>query len=280
MAVPIRWQIEKNGCDAYFVKNRTSSQLHGHHHFLLTLITRGEGTQTINGKDVYFSPGYMFFLSPADFHKNTLAPGESYDYCGVKFNYEMLDSRLASLCAISSFPIALKLSDQAFSSAKEIFARLVEESANGSERLASKIYLQTMVEELVIIALREFSVCPERIESVFLNRALGYLYSHFAEDINVSTAAAYVGYTPNYFNTVFRKTVGIPFGEYLRDMRLKYAENLLRSGDLTVTEVAVESGFESPAHFSRSFSEKYGTSPREYRKGIKNSSTNSGANNK
>jgi len=266
MSIPIRWQIQKKGCDAYAVKEQTSSALHGHYHFLLTLIIRGEGVQTLNGTDIEFSPGYMFLLSPADFHKNTLRDSESYDYYGVKFNYELLDKRLAELCSIDKFPISLKLSDASFKIAVDIFERLIEESELGEGRIGNRLYLQSMVEQLVIIALRELDAKNSSAGSAFLNKALGYLYTHFFENITVNDAAQFMGYTPNYFNTIFRKSIGMPFGIYLRDMRLKYAANLLKSSELSITEIAMESGFESSAHFSRSFREKYGMPPKDYRK--------------
>lgn len=266
MTIPIRWQLENEVCEAYAVKEQTSSSLHGHCHFLLTLITRGEGVQTLNGEDIPFSPGQMFLLSPADFHKNTLSEGESYDYYGVKFPYELLDKRLSGICAINSFPITLKLPDESFSVAKSIFERLIKEYESGSTLIASQLYMQTMIEQLVIIAIREYAKGAGEVQSAFLNRALGYLYSHFSEGITVNDAALFMGYTPNYFNTVFRRSIGVPFGKYLREMRLTYASNLLKSCDMPITEVALESGFESSAHFSRSFHEKYGASPQEYRK--------------
>ena len=266
MAIPIRWHLENDTCEAYSVKNQTASALHGHYHFLLTLITRGEGVQTLNGEDIPFSPGQMFILSPADFHKNTPKSGESYDYYGVKFPYELLDKRLVGLCALNKFPITVKLSEDLFTVAKEIFERLIDEYKNGKDRIACHIYMQTMIEQLMIIAIREYSESGHTVQSAFLNRALGYIYSHFSDNITVCDVAEYMGYTPNYFNTLFKESVGIPFGKHLRELRLSYASNLLKSGDIPITEVAFDSGFENSAHFSRSFHEKFGLSPKEYRK--------------
>ena len=73
MSIPTRWQLEKDICDAYEAKEHTSSALHGHYHFLLIYITRGRGVQTLNGSEIPFGEGDMFLLSPADFHKNTVA---------------------------------------------------------------------------------------------------------------------------------------------------------------------------------------------------------------
>lgn len=266
MNVPVRWQLEDTLCYAYETTHCESSGLHGHHHFLLTLITDGTGIQTLNGEEIQFGPGDMFLLSPADFHKNTLEEGASFSYYGVKFTYDLLDDRLAELCALDKLPLYLHLKDSTVKIAKNIFSLLVEECQNGADRLGNRAYLQLLVEQLIILALREIKKDALVSPQAFINRALGYLYSHFSESITVGDAAAYVGYTPNYFNTCFRQQMGIPFGEYLQQMRLNYAENLLRSSQMPITEVAYESGFGSLAYFSRCFRAEKGTSPQEYRK--------------
>ncbi len=268
MEIPVRWHLEKGYCHGYAAVRTGSSALHGHHHFLLTLITEGEGVQTLNGREIPFGPGDLFLLSPADFHKNTVPPGGGFSYYGLKFTYELLDARLSGLLALDKLPLYLHLPREAAEVACFLFRQLVAECA-GEEQPGSRAYLQAMVEQLMILALRhmksEDRVCPE----AFINRALGYLYSHFSENITVGDAAAYVGYTPNYFNTCFHRQMGLPFGEYLRQLRLNYAENLLRSSVVPVTEVASESGFGSLSYFSRCFRDQYGVGPQQYRKIIR-----------
>lgn len=265
MSLPTKWHLEKDVCDAYEAKNHTSSALHGHYHFLLIYITDGRGVQTLNGKEIPFSEGDMFLLSPADFHKNTVESGSTYDYYGVKFPFELLNKRLSGLFEISKLPISVTIPEKSRGSVKDIFERLIEESANGGARIAGKIYLQNMVEELIIFALRELP--RERLEnnSEFLNRSLGYLYSHFFENITVNDVAEHIGYTANYFNFKFKEEIGIPLGEYLRNLRLTYSENLLKSSEMSVTEIALESGFGNLSYFSRAFKDRYGISPKEYR---------------
>lgn len=265
MSIPKRWQLEKDICDAYEARGHTSSDLHGHYHFLLIYITKGCGVQTLNGREIPFSEGDMFLLSPADFHKNTVDEGKSYDYYGVKFPFELLNKRLSGLFEISELPIAITVPEKTRASVKDIFERLIEESSNGDGQIANKVYMQNMVEELIIIALRELP--RERLEnsSEFLNRSLGYLYSHFFEDITVADVAEHIGYTTNYFNFKFKEAIGIPFGEYLRNLRLTYSENLLKSSEMSVTEIALESGYENLSYYSRAFKERYGMSPKEYR---------------
>lgn len=266
MPMPVLWQLENAVCDAYEAKNCISSDLHGHRHFLITFISKGHGVQIINGISHDFKENDLFLLSPADFHKNTIAPGETFDYFGVKFTYEMLDEHLSGLCAIERFPMHIHLSNRDATIVHQIFVQLCDESNQGRERVASLQYQQALIEQLIILAIRQLPVSPPNQSGTFSDRALGYVYSHFFEPITVSDVATFVGYTPNYFNTRFRQTIGRPFGDFLRQLRLTYSENLLCSSTTSVSEIALEAGFGSLSHFSHCFRLKYGMSPQAYRK--------------
>ena len=207
------------GAQAYEVKIEKSSDFHGHFYFLLTLMTEGEGIQTLNGRQIKFSPGYMFFLSPADFHQNTVI-GDGFKYFGVKIPYELLEGELSELSFFHTLPFGVRLSEKDYQAATEIFKRLVEECNSKEERFGGGVYIRCMVRELVIIALRNAELCRVAKPSDFVNRALGYIYSHFSEELSVTDAAAYMGYTENYFNYKFKSLLDIPFSEYFRNGRL------------------------------------------------------------
>ena len=266
MKLPIRWTLENKICEAYRRCEVGSSGTHGHNHFLITLITRGEGVQTLNGEDIAFCAGDLFILSPADFHKNTMRDGESYDYYGVKFKYELLDSALCDTYAHGKFPVHISLSERAFRRIEGAFELLCEEYSLGRGDRASEVLMRGLIEEIFILALREVPPAETVSAGSFVNRTLGFLQSNFRERVTVADAAAYAGYTPNYFNSIFHRDFGESFGTHLRKMRLDYAKNLLLSTDLPLTVIAIESGFGSLSHFSRVFKEELGESPTDFRK--------------
>ncbi len=261
----VRFAMQGVVYDAYRVEGATSSELHGHRHFLLTLITRGAGVQCLNGREIPFAAGDVFLLSPTDFHKNILPPGESYDYFGVKFNFDTLDPRLYAVLGADSFPIHLSLAGETYAAVHAAFTHLVSGAPPAVNTAVADVYRKALLEQIIITVMPYIKREGDGVQSPFAVCVLGYLYAHLAERIGVSDAAAYVGYTPNYFNTRFRETFGMPFGAYLRAVRLEYAKNLVLSGDLPLTEVAFEAGFFSLACFSRCFKEKYGASPQQYR---------------
>ncbi len=68
------------------------------------------------------------------------------------------------------------------------------------------------------------------------------------------------------FKRDFRKYYNQPPGKWLLQRRLDYSAVLLKNPALNVSQVALDCGFEDLSHFSRSFKEKFGTSPATYRK--------------
>lgn len=67
------------------------------------------------------------------------------------------------------------------------------------------------------------------------------------------------------FKRKFQECYGVPPGRWLLERRLERAARLLGATGMNVTEVVFECGFESPAHFSRAFREKFGRSPSQHR---------------
>jgi AraC family transcriptional regulator, exoenzyme S synthesis regulatory protein ExsA len=67
------------------------------------------------------------------------------------------------------------------------------------------------------------------------------------------------------FKREFRKHYGVSPGRWLLDRRLEHSASLLRTTEMSVTDVMLECGFEDLSHFSRAFKEKFGQAPSAYR---------------
>jgi transcriptional regulator GlxA family with amidase domain len=88
----------------------------------------------------------------------------------------------------------------------------------------------------------------------------------FATAVDVTALAAEVGYSRYHFIRAFRAAYGATPGEYLSRRRVERACELLRTANLTVTEVCFLVGFSSLGSFSSRFSELIGCSPSRYQR--------------
>ena len=93
-----------------------------------------------------------------------------------------------------------------------------------------------------------------------------YVLAHYNENINRDKMAEMVNLSPGYFSNLFRSEVGMSFSDYLIQVRVENAKGLLRRFDLSVEAISKKCGFNSLAHFSRTFKDRCGLSPLKFRK--------------
>lgn len=90
--------------------------------------------------------------------------------------------------------------------------------------------------------------------------------SNFNYNLSLSEYADLCNRSLSSFKRDFKSHYNTSPGQWLSERRLKHAAALLLSKDLSVSEIAFESGFEDASHFSRVFKEKYASSPTDYKK--------------
>ena len=99
-----------------------------------------------------------------------------------------------------------------------------------------------------------------------LTEITAYIDTHFKERLSVSDLAHKFGYSESYFIRYFKKHMGITPANYIIEKRISLAKELLQSTRLSMSEVALQSGFEEDAnYFSRVFKSRTGLIPTVYR---------------
>ena len=101
---------------------------------------------------------------------------------------------------------------------------------------------------------------------VHLRRARDHADRHFAEPLDVEQLAAVAAISKWHFHRLFAATYGCTPAAYLSRRRVERAQDLLRSANLTVTEVCHAVGFTSLGSFSSRFRDVVGESPRDYQR--------------
>ena len=95
---------------------------------------------------------------------------------------------------------------------------------------------------------------------------LNYVSEHFKENITLRDIATNTGYNYQYVSRTFNRMMGMSFKEVLNLHRMQYAFRALRRSNMSVIDIAYESGFQSVRSFYRVCLELYGCSPAELRK--------------
>jgi AraC family transcriptional regulator len=107
--------------------------------------------------------------------------------------------------------------------------------------------------------MRQKRVARERVE-----RVKELLVRNLVNPPTLEILGQEVGCSPFYLSRIFSREVGLTIPQYLRNVRMERAAELLRSGRYNVTEAATEVGYSSLSHFSKAFCETIGCCPVLY----------------
>lgn len=101
-------------------------------------------------------------------------------------------------------------------------------------------------------------------EDAFLQEVRQTLEKHLGEeDFGIAELCRALGMSRSQLYRKFHALTNTTVHHFIRDIRLKKAHELLQAGNMTVTEVAIETGFKNLSHFSRVFSAAFGRAPSE-----------------
>ena len=237
---------------------------HWHSFYEMEYIYDGEGIININGNDFEFSSGTVYFVTPNDFHSHTFKRDTIIKTVPF-FDFYFEKNSTASNILSSGYKI-INLKENDLSWINSIFDRIIsrdfEKGPNKSEYyigLLNVILMEMSLHKNVQLKSNHQNLDP-------IQHSIHYIHSHFREQLTLESIAYLVGYSPNYFCSEFKKISGMSFKKFLNEQRLKYAVTLLKTTDLSITEVAETSGFNSISYFLKVFNKKFGIPPKVYKK--------------
>lgn len=104
----------------------------------------------------------------------------------------------------------------------------------------------------------------KRLNLERVNRVIALLKENLAEPPSLAEIARRVGCSPFYLSRIFSQEIGQTMTQYLRQLRMEKASQLLLEGKLKITFIALEVGYSSASHFSAAFHETFGCCPGLY----------------
>ncbi len=154
-------------------------------------------------------------------------------------------------------------------------------AAREQEGLGYRALCRARVTELLVYLCRRYAVeslppkdlVQRRRDLERLQPALDYIEQNYSERISVAQLAKLLCLSTDRLGHLFRDGVGQAPLQYINEIRLRKAMNLLKTEEYTVTEVAQAVGFFDYNHFGRLFRRRYGCTPNQVRQGRMESET-------
>lgn len=99
-----------------------------------------------------------------------------------------------------------------------------------------------------------------------IKQAIEYIKNNYAKDLNMAVVSNYVSMNYSLFSLSFKEYAGVNFVNFLKEIRIKHAKELLENTDWKIQEIALKVGYENEKNFMKIFKNSCGISPTEYRK--------------
>lgn len=141
-------------------------------------------------------------------------------------------------------------------------------SAKGMRRLTLFLALfDLLVQSVAPVKLASAAYCadPARYAESRINHVLSYIGKNLSQALRESELAELVGQSVSAFSRYFRRHTGVPFVQYVNRLRINLACQLLMSGELNITDICYQVGFNNLSNFNRQFLSLKGMSPSRWR---------------
>ena len=231
--------------------------------------TGGTAKYHINGEDTEFLPGSIFFRKPGD---------KAFQY---------LDHRYQ--CYAVNFSISKKETGERLNPEEEScfldFIPTYTEPDNFSDIV--KTVMDFPEQSLILndeekylkqeIAFRKFLLLMYPLSQINNNhnqsyvhpavkKAISFFYANADTPITMKEASDYAGISEKYFQQLFKNQTGKTPNDYFMGIRLQIAVKKLLTTEMSISEIAYESGFANSGYFTRIFKKYYHQTPSEFRK--------------
>ena len=135
-----------------------------------------------------------------------------------------------------------------------------------TDNIRSEKMLLAVTEELIRETL-EYAAEEKKSKDIKPIREIKkYIEENYMEESSLGQLAELVDMNASYLSSVFKKETGMTYSEYLILCRVKQASRLLVETNLSIGEIAHQSGYQDARYFSKQFSKQVGLKPSEYRK--------------
>ncbi len=117
-------------------------------------------------------------------------------------------------------------------------------------------------------ACRNIATKREERSSSVVEKAKEYIACYYNKDVSLDDVSREVNISSYYFSKIFKEETGQNFIEYLTNIRIEKAKELLKDSECTMKQICTMVGYSDPNYFSRSFKKKVGVTPTEFKEGV------------
>lgn len=249
---------------------------HYHPECELLLVQRGRLDIDLSDETYPMDDGDVVILGNSQLHRDRNLSG-SLDYIVLQFDLHTFfdQSTIPYLQYFNESKVPLSAMNYIFREnveARNAAAECIQQIHQEALRKESgyELAVNMLIKKLLLILIRNDTrgllANQDRVERIRLKPVLDFVEAHIDDRIAVEDASRLANMSYYYFVKFFKKIMGLSFTEYVNFRKIKRAEQLLLTRDLSVSEVGDQIGMANMAHFYKMFKRFNGCSPKEFQR--------------
>ena len=258
--------------------------LHRHKYVQINYVYKGSGYHIVNNRKIEICKGDIFIIPPFVPHVITGDAGKDLEIFEFEFSTNFIlpetentDSYL-DFAYLEPFIVAEEKIKPRFnldSGLQQEVERILWEVQEeyDAQKPGYMLVAKALLLKLLVITGRAFSsdikgTETERILKKYKNAVLSsieYLENNYTESLSLEELAASVNYSKSHFCYLFKAVTGKTYIEYLHQLRIHRAKELLRETEQSITDISFNVGYHTVTHFNKHFKLLPGMTPTQYR---------------
>lgn len=239
-----------------FIYSSTGYKDHFHRNFEVIFLLEGQVDITINGELHHLHPGDLALIAPWEIHSFTVDE-KSRLWVGV-FSKDFISKFAHKEEGRQFAPFRCDAEAEEF-----LRTHLFREEEPPRYLLMACLYL------ICDQCLKHAKEKEHSEQSALRNLILHYVDEHYTEQITLQQAAEVLGYEYHYFSRLFHDCFEMNFRAFINIYRFDLASEMLSETEKEISDIAMESGFQSLRNFNRIFKTLSGNTPQDYRTATK-----------
>ena len=244
---------------------------HYHDDYELYFLIKGSRKYFLANKICDLSPGDILIINHHEPHQAALGADLPYERYLIHVSLKMMNTICKEYKELAEFIDTrfLKVNNNTFEEILSLI-RQMEKEFEHRDPISPAIIKNLLTRILLLLCRAEntpgHEVALTEKNDIRLQTAINYIVDNYTEAVTLEQCARIAYMSPSHFSRLFHKLTSLSFKEYLNKIRIEKACELLRSDEVSITDLAMSVGFNSSSYFSQVFKAVTGMSPITYRK--------------
>ena len=256
-----------------------SEMNHTHDFVEIMYVFAGSDMHTINGKQYPVKRGSLIYIDHGQSHG--FLKNDDLHYYNIYVNPEIFTSEFlkgdlhdfifpelySKFYGDSDSVSYIDFQNEEVGKVESIISEMMNIALSASS--VAEMMLESYLKILFARIYRHIKEPSKRIRTIF-EEVTNYISSHYSEKLTAALLAEKTFYSPKYLGKIFKEYFGMTISDYIMDIRLKEAERLLRTTDMSANDIGHAVGYHNNVSFYKYFKMVYGLTPLQYRINLNN----------